>query len=739
MAAKTITVFSTKGGVGKTFTAVNTATALSLSGHKVLLVDFDFHAGQDMARMLNIAPRASMVDSFASLEDAKPDILQQFVTPHPSGANFIPAVGANKQVGHITPDNIKPFFKLARQAYDFIIVDAGKTFSETLMTVLDHTNLILLVATPDILAVYQVRWALDVLKGQHFPMKMIRLVLNRSESRGGVASQEVQAALSCEIISRIPSDGRSVGLALNRGVPIVVDNPKSKVSESFMRLADDLRYDDAYIQSTEVLKVRSSEESGERAPSFWEQFGITQEVAQMQSTSSVFAKEENQVVKLKKAVHMKLIERLNLQNISPESLNDPQQAPHIKKNAESIVTDILAEESGAFISSHDERSRLVKEIVNEALGLGALEEFLADPDVTDIMVNNRNEIYIEKSGKLYLTNKSFVSDQQVRSTVDRIIAPLGRRIDESTPMVDARLPDGSRINAIIPPLSLNGPMVTIRKFAQERITIDDLLEKYNSLNDSMAKFLKYCVHGRKNIIVSGGTGAGKTTLLNIISHFIPDGERILTIEDAAELRLNKTHWARLESRPPNVEGRGQITIRDLFRNSLRMRPDRIIIGECRGAEVLDMLQAMNTGHDGSLTTLHANSTRDALTRLSSMILLSGIDLPIKAIYDMVASAIDIFVHVSRFSDGSRRITQITEMTGEIEDGVPVIKDVFVFKHQGIDPDGNVLGYYSATGYEPLIFEDLKTRGLPVDKKLFQPTTPTAARERTQSDTTNSDS
>ena len=323
--------------------------------------------------------------------------------------------------------------------------------------------------------------------------------------------------------------------------------------------------------------------------------------------------------------------------------------------------------------------------------------------------------------------------------MDRIIAPLGRRIDESTPMVDARLPDGSRINAIIPPLSLNGPMITIRKFAQERITIDDMLEKYHSLSEPMAKFLKYCVHGRKNMIVSGGTGAGKTTLLNIISHFIPDGERILTIEDAAELRLNKDHWARLESRPANVEGRGQITIRDLFRNSLRMRPDRIIIGECRGAEVLDMLQAMNTGHDGSLTTLHANSTQDAMTRLSSMILLSGIDLPIKAIYDMVASAIDIFVHVSRFSDGSRRITQITEMTGEIVDGIPVIKDIFVFKNQGIDPDGNVLGYYTATGYIPLIFEDLKTRGLPVDKKLFQPTTSSATRENSQSIETNPDS
>jgi len=373
---------------------------------------------------------------------------------------------------------------------------------------------------------------------------------------------------------------------------------------------------------------------------------------------------------------------------------------------------------GALIASHEERTRIVQEIVDEALGLGPLEEFLADEDVSDIMVNGTNEIYVEKSGKLLLTNKKFVSEQQMRAIIDRIVAPLGRRIDESVPMVDARLPDGSRFNAIIPPLSLIGPMITIRKFGLERLDADDLLEKFRSMSKPIHDFLEACVVGRQNVIVSGGTGAGKTTLLNVISEFIPDNERIVTIEDAAELRLKKSHWGRLESRPPNVEGRGQITIRDLFVNSLRMRPDRIIIGECRGPEVLDMLQAMNTGHDGSMTTLHANSTRDVVVRMSSMILLSGIELPVRAINEMISSAIDIIVHVARFSDGSRKITGVTEVAGLEKDFQLDLRDVFVFEQNGRNEDGVILGDFVPTGYIPKCYEDLTTRGIHIDKAIF---------------------
>jgi septum site-determining protein MinD len=715
--AKTITVFSNKGGVGKTFVAVNMAASLALKGQRVLIVDMDFQAGQDMARMLNLAPRNSLVDYLTQSEsEADTNIIKKFVIPHSSGLEFLPAVSHMRQVGHITPDNIKPFFKKISSLYDFIIIDAGSSFSETMITVLDCSNLILVVATPDILAVYQMKYCIELLQSLHYPLKMIKLVLNRAESRGGVAWQEVKEALTLDIFSLIPSDGKTVGMALNRGIPCVIDSPKTKVSESFMEIADNLRKEELYVQSTEVVRGRSSEGVKKQDP-FWEKFGV-----QPQSVSSnKFKAEEDEVIKLKKNIHHRLVERMDIRKITPEALADVNQAQKIKKTAENIVVELITEMAGMMISSHEERSRLVREIVNEALGLGPLEEFLADADVADIMVNNKDEIFVEKNGKIILTNKRFISNDQVRATIDRIIAPLGRRIDESTPMVDARLSDGSRINAIIPPLSLNGPMITIRKFAQERYTVEDLLTRFNTLNQPMADFLNACVIGRKNMIVSGGTGAGKTTLLNIISQFIPDNERIITIEDAAELRLVKSHWARLESRPPNIEGKGRITIRDLFTNTLRMRPDRIIIGECRGAEVLDMLQAMNTGHDGSLTTLHANSTRDVISRMSSMVLLSGIELPLRAIYEMVASAINIVTHVSRFSDGSRKITGVSEVTGKLIDGLPEMKDIFIFKHKGINSDGLVLGDYVPTGYVPKVYEDLVMRGMTLNKSIFEST------------------
>jgi pilus assembly protein CpaF len=714
MNSKTIAIFSNKGGVGKTFVCVNMATALALAGQKVLLLDLDFQAAHDMARMLNLAPRHALVNLLAEIEKTEDaEIIKKYVSSHSSGLDFIPAVLHTKQIGHITAENIKPFFRKAGQVYDYIIVDSGKSFSETMLTVLDHSNAIFLVATPDVLAVYQIKWCLEMLQSMHFPLKMVKIILNRAESRGGVAWQEVRQALSCEMFARIPSDGRAVGMALNRGVPCVVDSPKSPVSESFARMVNDLKNEALFVRATEIERERTTDHL-EKPGKFWEKFGISPQ----NFPGGVFSKEEDEIIALKIRIHEKLVSRLNIEDLSPDNLSDPVKAQALKENAQKQVTNLLIEEKGAIIPSHEERRRLVKEIVDEALGLGALEEFLADPDVSDIMANSKDELYIEKHGKLLLTNKKFVSDQQMRAIIDRIIAPLGRRIDESTPMVDARLPDGSRFNAIIPPLSLNGPMMTIRKFGVERLDTADLLEKFNSFSKPMKEFLEACVVGRQNIIVSGGTGAGKTTLLNVISQFIPDNERIITIEDAAELRLKKSHWARLESRPTNIEGKGAVSIRDLFTNSLRMRPDRIIIGECRGPEVLDMLQAMNTGHDGSMTTLHANSTRDVLVRMSSMILLSGIELPMRAINEMISSAINIVVHVARFSDGSRKITGITEVIGIKEDFQLDLRDVFVFNQKGLNENGAILGDFEATGYIPKCAEHFLTMGLKIDKAMF---------------------
>ena len=362
--------------------------------------------------------------------------------------------------------------------------------------------------------------------------------------------------------------------------------------------------------------------------------------------------------------------------------------------------------------------RLKQKIINEAIGLGPLEELLSNPQVTEIMVNAKDEIFIEQSGKIVKSDLEFTSNKAILDVIERIVTPLGRRIDESSPMVDARLKDGSRVNAIIPPLAIKGPTITIRKFPEKRILIEDLVN-FLSLDEDMAVFLKLCVASKKNIIISGGTGSGKTTLLNVLASFIPNGERVITIEDAAELKLDHDHLISLEARPGNNEGKGLVNIRDLVKNSLRMRPDRIVIGECRGAEALDMLQAMNTGHEGSLSTLHANTPRDAIARLETMIMMAGMDLPLNAIREQIASAVDIIIQQSRFSCGSRKITYITEVTG-IESGKIQLQDIYKFEKTGLDIETQkTKGYFSATGLIPTFLQELKESGFKVDISKFQ--------------------
>jgi pilus assembly protein CpaF len=369
--------------------------------------------------------------------------------------------------------------------------------------------------------------------------------------------------------------------------------------------------------------------------------------------------------------------------------------------------------------SAQEKAQIIRAIGDSVLGLGPLETFVRDADVSEIMVNDKDTIYVEKAGKLHFTGVSFHSDQQLRHTIEKIVARVGRRIDESSPYVDARLPDGSRVNAIIPPLAVDGPALTIRKFAADPYEVDDLIS-FGTLNAQSARFLEACVKGRASVLVSGGTGAGKTTTLNVLSSFIPTDERILTIEDAAELRLQQPHIVRLEYRPPNIEGRGEVTIRDLVRNALRMRPDRIVVGEVRGTEAMDMLQAMNTGHEGSISTIHANTPRDALTRLESMVLMTGTELTVRAIREQMASALDLVIHESRLKDGSRRITHITEVVG-MEGEVVTTQDIFLFDFKaGMDEQGHFLGELRPTGLRPKFLERLEEHGVTVEADVFDP-------------------
>jgi pilus assembly protein CpaF len=414
---------------------------------------------------------------------------------------------------------------------------------------------------------------------------------------------------------------------------------------------------------------------------------------------------------VKRRAHQALFERLGAELYS---------SSHTEKELEKYVVQELNHliEEERIPLSVEERRALVAAVTNDVLGFGPIEEFLDDPEVTEIMVNGRDQIFIERAGKLHETEARFLTEQHLFRVIDRIVGQIGRRIDESSPMVDARLADGSRVNAVIPPLALDGAALTIRKFSQGALSVQDLI-RIGTMTPQLAEFVEACVKGRANILVSGGTGTGKTTMLNALSSMIPDNERIITIEDAAELQLDQRHLIRLEGRPPNIEGKGEIRIRDLVRNALRMRPDRIIVGEVRGGEALDMLQAMNTGHDGSLSTLHANSARDALMRLETMVLMAGFDLPMRAIREQVASAVDLLVHVARLRDGSRRIMRVCEVDG-MEGDVIVLTDVFAFDFHGASDVPGVTGAIRPTGIRPKISERLAENNVTLDAKLFEP-------------------
>ncbi len=411
---------------------------------------------------------------------------------------------------------------------------------------------------------------------------------------------------------------------------------------------------------------------------------------------------------LKSSIHRKLVDRLDLSTVA--EIPTEQLSGIIK----AVVENLIAAEGIPL--TRTERERLIIEIQHETLGLGPLEPLLQDSEISDILVNGPNQVYIEKHGKLVMTEVAFKDDDHLMTIVERIVSKVGRRVDESSPLVDARLPDGSRVNVIIPPLSIDGPAVSIRRFGVAPLKMQNLIE-LQSLTEEMARTFEAMVKARLNILISGGTGAGKTTLLNILSSSVPDTERIVTIEDSAELILQQEHIVRLETRPPNIEGKGTVTQRDLVRNALRMRPDRIIVGEVRGGEALDMLQAMNTGHDGSISTIHANSPRDALARLETMVLMAGFDLPARAIREQVSSALNVIIQVARLSDGTRKINRVSEVTG-MEGDVLVMQDIFAFEKQGMNEEGKVMGQFRATGVRPKFLDTIHTAGIHLTADIF---------------------
>ena len=670
MSCRVISVFSTKGGVGKSLIAANLTAAL----HR--------HVG------------ASAI--LFELDPFKADAVTML------GASDIPRV--NQKV--TDKASIAAILRELSQSSQYVIIDVGSAFTDLAVAALELSNMILLVTTPDAIAVQHTQRAIEAFQSMRFPQKMLKVALNRAESRGSAHSAEVAEQVATDVIAAIPSDGRAAGVSTQRGVPVVLSEPGTRIAEAFREFAELVHGDPSLF----VAQVKVDLES---IPQRLQEAVKANQPAQGDGRAQTV---QDPILALKQQIHSRLVDELDLKRLDTNT-SDPQKAKELRQRVERAVVELMTKERG-FVADAQTRVRIVKELVDEILGLGPLEDLMADPDISDILVNGASMIYIEKEGKLYHTDKRFISDQQLLALIERIIAPLGRRIDESNPMVDARLPDGSRVNAIIPPLALRGPMLSIRKFSIEQYTIEDLI-RLDTLTQVMAEFLRVCVRSRKNIIVSGGTGSGKTTFLNVLSAFIPEEERIITIEDAAELKLHQRHVASLEAKPPNIEGRGEITIRQLFRNALRMRPDRIVIGECRGGETLDMLQAMNTGHDGSLTTIHANSPQDVVARLDSLVLMSTVDLPVRSIREQIASSIDLIVHVARYSDGSRKVSHITEITGMDEQANVITHNLFIYQQKGIAPDGKVQGQFRATGAQPTFLEELRSKGMPFEERLFE--------------------
>jgi len=645
---KVITIFSSKGGVGNTVIATNLAVCLVQQQRRVVLIDLDSQFDSDTAKMLNINLYKTINDIIPVARQLNNRILKKYLTSHSSGIDILCANFQPKRNVLVKPQFLKKILFFLTQIYDYVIIDAEKKFSKNLVAVFEQTNLILVVSTPDILSLNQTNKTIQAIKSLYLPADIIKIVINRAESLGGVSFSEIKEVLPVQIIAAL--------------------DKKSDAIEKTLPL------------------------------------------------------ENEEIRKIKEKIHNRLIEKLDLEKLDLFSksnlvgeVSDSIKAKRLREKTEKIVSHLLAEERTGY--PRDLCQRLAKEITDESLGLGPLEDLLNDNEITEVMVNNKDQIYVERQGRLEISDKKFISNEQILHIIERIVAPLGRRIDESIPMVDARLADGSRVNAIIHPLSLKGPMLTIRKFSHKRLSVDDFIT-LGSFTEEMADFFRACVLGRKNIIISGGTGSGKTTLLNVFSSFIPDGERIITIEDSAELRLSQEHWGALEARMPNIEGKGAITLRDLLRNSLRMRPDRIIIGECRGGETLDMLQAMNTGHDGSLTTVHANSTRDVLSRLETLVLMSGMDLPLRAIRQQIASAVDLIIQTSRMPDGSRKIICVSDLTGIEENGSILLEDIFVFRQSGIGKDRKVIGSFESTGFMPTFIDELEVMGIEINRKIF---------------------
>jgi pilus assembly protein CpaF len=700
MAGHIITVIGGKGGVGKSQFAANLVFSYAQEiRNKTLLLDFDQKACGDQNIITGIRSKKSVKDlsEFAGTMD--PRSIQAFVGQHKNGVHFIGMPTDSNEAEQVDSEGLGKSLKAFTNLYPITVIDAGNELTDVAVKALEYSTLIFLVVSPDLLAVNQTKRVYTDLITMLFPKDMIQIVLNGYQKGHPISPEVVGRQLGKPVFQVIAKDDQNCTMALTRSTPVMVAAKNSAFAKGITDCTRKLIQKNV-LKSLEKLnktEIKKKEPKGK-----------------ISNGETVKKDGKNPWTELKSRIHKSLVEEMDLKKTDED---DPKALIILREKTKKTVVELLGkEDTKTVLSSREDMNQIVKEILDEALGLGPLEDMLSDKTISEIMVINPTTIFYEQSGKLKLSDVTFTNDRQVLNVIERIVAPIGRRIDEKTPYVDARLKDGSRVHAIIPPCAIDGCCITIRKFPDSRLTYKDLV-KFGSLTEQMADFMRISVEAHRNIVVSGGTGSGKTTLINVLGAFIPSNERIITCEDSAELDFPQDHVVRLETRPPSLEGDGEISIRCLVKQTLRMRPDRIVVGECRGGETLDMLQAMNTGHDGSMTTVHSNSPRDAISRLETLVQYAGAGLAAKTIREMIAAAVHMIIQQSRLEDGSRRVMNITEIGG-MQGEVITLQDIFEFRQEGMSKQGKIIGKYLSSGFIPKFIESLERKGYKIPRGIF---------------------
>lgn len=695
-----ISIIGGKGGVGKSQVAANLAFAYASEIRaRTLLLDFDQKACGDQNIITGLKSKKTVKDLADFSGSLDPRSIQLFTADHKAGVAYIGMPTEPLVASQINEEGLGKSLKAITNIYPITVIDAGNELTPLALKALEYSTLIFLVVTPDLLAVNQGKRMYTDLVTMLFPKDMIQILVNQAVNGHPVSPDVIGKQIGKPVFHAIAKDDSSCVASLQRSVPVVVAAKSSAFGNGVTECVRKLTQKNV-LRSLERLSKPND----------------VGQAAQITAAGGAGGddKKKDMWTELKSRIHRSLVEEMDLKK---QDDNDPKAKIILKEQLKKLVVELLSkEDTRGVLNGRDDTNRIVKEILDEALGLGPLEDMLSNKAITEIMVVGPKKIYYEELGKIKKSEITFTNDRQVLNVIERIVAPIGRRIDEKTPYVDARLPDGSRVHAIIPPCAIDGCCITIRKFPEKRLDYKDLV-KFGSMTEEMADFLRISVEAHRNLIVSGGTGSGKTTLINVLGGFIQSNERIITCEDSAELNFPQDHVVRLETRPPSLEGDGEIDIRCLVKQTLRMRPTRIVVGECRGGETLDMLQAMNTGHDGSMTTVHSNTPRDALSRLETLVQYAGAGLPQRAIKEMIASAVHMIVQQSRIDDGSRKVMYITEIGG-LQGDVITLQDIFVFKQEGMGKDGKIIGKFMATGFIPRFIENLEKKGQKVPRGLF---------------------